>query len=80
MDCKLVHSLGHRAGVAVDRGLLAEHRLELGGRQGVGVEFAEPLLQRQRAEEGMLHGDLLVEREAHQQRQRVGGDEGVGFV
>ena len=36
------------------------------------LERAEPLLQAQRAEERLLHGDLLVERESDEQRERIG--------
>ena len=37
-------------------------------------------LKLERAGEGLLHGDLLVEREADEQRHRVRGDQLVGFV
>ena len=48
VDGERVHPLGHRLGIAVDRRLLAEHWLELGGRQRVGVEGAEALAQQDR--------------------------------
>ena len=55
----------------MDGGLLAEERLEVGLRDGARLERAEPLLQPQRAEERLLDGDLLVEREADEQRERI---------
>ena len=70
--------VGHRAGEAVDRGLLAEERLEVGLRDLARFERAEPLLQPQRAEERLLDGDLLVEREADEQRERILREQPVG--
>ena len=49
---------------SVDRRLLAEHRVEVGGGERRRRERAEPLAQRERAPEGLLHGDLLVQCEA----------------
>ncbi len=68
---ELVDACRHRAGEAVDRGLLAEERLEVGLRDLLRIERPEPLLQPQRAEERLLHGDLLVEREADEERERI---------
>ena len=73
----------HRAGEAVDRGLLAEHALELGRvgrRDPPRVERAEPPLQLERPRERLLHRDLLVEREADQQRDGVAGEQRVRLV
>ena len=42
------------------------------------VELTETLLELERAGEGLLHGDLLIEREADQQRERALGEETVG--
>jgi hypothetical protein len=75
-----VHALGHVGGEAVDGRALAEDGLEVGRRQRGGVERAEPLLYRERAGEGLLDGDLLVEHEAHEQGHRVRRDQRVGLV
>ena len=45
-----------------------------------GIERAEALPQHQRPGERLLHRDLLVEREADQQRHRVRGDQRIGLV
>jgi hypothetical protein len=58
----------------------AKDGLEVGGRQRGGVERAQALPQHQRSGESLLHGDLLVEREADQQRHRIRGDQRVGLV
>ena len=42
------------------------------------VERADPALELERTGERLLDGHLLVEREPDQQRERIGGDEGVG--
>ena len=67
----------------MDRRLLAERGFEL---RGIGrgdlarVERPEPLLELQRSAERGLHGDLLVERHAHQQGERLGRKQPVGLV
>ena len=53
----------------MDRRPLPEHRLEVCRRQLACVEGAETLLDGQRAGERLLDRDLLVEREADQQRE-----------
>ena len=73
-------ALRHFRGVAVDGWFLAECRLELGGREGVGVDRAEPFAQAQRPQERLLHGDLLIKRKADEQGHRVAGDQRVGIV
>src|SRR5579862_3186276 len=80
--CELAHTLGHRAREAVDCRLLAERRLEIHRRELLRVERSDPPLQRQRAGEGFLNRHLLVDREAHKQRERVARQElaGLGFV
>ena len=55
--------------------LLRVHR-----RDRRGVERPDPALQLQRPGERLLDGHLLVEREADQERERVGRDEGVGLA
>jgi len=55
----------------VDRRFLAERLVEIHPRELAGVERADALLQGERPGEGLLHGHLLVEREADQQRERV---------
>ena len=62
----------------MDRRLRPEQRLEVGLRDLGRLERAEPLLQSQRAEERLLHGDLLVEREPDEQRERIVGEQSVG--
>jgi hypothetical protein len=64
----------------MDRGFLAEQRLEVRRRQLGRVERAKTLLQRQRPGERLLHGDLLVQRKSDQKRHRVGCDQRVGLV
>ncbi len=44
------------------------------------VERADALLDPERPEEGLLHRDLLVEREADEQGERIGRDQRVGLV
>jgi hypothetical protein len=44
------------------------------------IERAEPLEQHPRTGEGLLHRDLLVEREADEQRHRLGDEQAVGLV
>ncbi len=68
---------------SVQGGLLAE---DLDERVGIhrcdrcGVEVtAESLRQLEWRGERLLHGHLLIEHEADQERQRVGAEEGVGF-
>ncbi len=68
------HALGHRAGEAMQRRALAEDRGELLGiarRDARDVEVAEPRAQLERAGERLLDGDLLVEHEADEERERV---------
>jgi hypothetical protein len=78
-----VHPAGHVAREAVDRRFLPEDLLELGG-VGVGdrrgVEAGEPAANLERARKSLLHGDLLVEDEPDEQRQRLLGEKAVGFV
>ncbi len=64
----------------MDRRPFAEHRLEVGCRDGCGVQGTDPLAQRAGACEGLLHSHLLIEREADQKRHRVLGDQPVGLV
>ena len=64
----------------MDGGPLAEDRLEVGRGELRGVERADPLAQDERARERLLDRHLLVEHEADQQRERVGGDQRVGLV
>ena len=59
----------------MDRGLLAEHRLEVGLGERPRVEGAEPPPELERARERLLHGDLLVEREPDEQRERIGPEQ-----
>src|SRR5204863_9441771 len=71
---ELLHSARHRAREAVQRRLAAEDLFQLVGRQRrdrARVERAESPLQLERARERLLDGDLLVEREADEQRQRL---------
>ena len=53
-------------------------RIHLG--DAARIQVAESALQLQRSAERLLHGHLLVEREADQQRQRIGGEQPVGLV
>ena len=60
----------------MQRGLVAEHRLEVGGihrrdRGRVEVLDAEPLLEQERRAERPLHRDLLVEQHPEHQRERL---------
>ena len=80
VDRELMHPPRHRAGVAVERGPPAEHRLEVGRGKRGGVDRAEPLAQHERALERLLHAHLLVEREPNEQRHRIGGDQRIGLV
>ena len=73
------------AGIAMQRGLVAEHRFELGrihrrdrGRRRAR-STAESLLQQQRRAERPLHRDLLVEQHAEQHRERLLGEQPVGL-
>ena len=62
---------------------LAEHALEpvrIGGADFTRVQGPQSLLDLERTAERRLHGDLLIEREADQQRERFLGDERVGLV
>ena len=70
----------HRAGEAVDGGLLAEHRLEVCVRERGRVERTEALADHLRSRKRLLHRHLLVEDEADEQRERVGRDECVRVV
>jgi hypothetical protein len=74
------HARGHRAREAMDRGALAEQRLEVHAGQRGGVERARALLEHERSRERLLHGHLLVEREADQQRERLAHQQRVGLV
>ena len=65
----------------MDGRALAEDRVELArvhGRDPCRVEVPQAPLEIGRAAERLLDRDLLVEREAHQQRERVLGEEAVG--
>ncbi len=53
---------------------LGLHRRDLGG-----IEVAEAALEFKRTAEGLLDRDLLIEREADQQCQRLLGEETVGI-
>src|SRR5688500_13149492 len=44
------------------------------------VDAAESIEQHLRSGERLLHGNLLVEREADEQRHRVGGEQPIGVV
>src|SRR4051812_5254884 len=73
-------TLGHRAGEAVDRRLLAQDGLEVGAGERGRVQRPDPLAQDERPRERLLHRHLLVEDEAHEERHRVAGDQRVGLV
>jgi hypothetical protein len=77
---EVMDPLGHRAGKAMDRGPDPEHRVEVGAGQRRRVDRAQPLAQRERARERLLDRHLLVEREADEQRHRLGRDQRVGLV
>src|SRR5690348_16476879 len=57
---EILDALRHCTGEAMHRGLLSEDRLEVGAREPCGLERAQSLLDAQRSEERLLHGDLLV--------------------
>src|SRR5215211_7074733 len=81
--CELLNASGHGAREAVDRGLLAEGLLEaagIGRRDRARVECPQALLQLERPRECGLDGDLLVEREADEQRERFARQEPVGLL
>ena len=69
------HAAGHRAGKAVDRRLLGEHGREVDRCELLRLERAGPLLQHVGTGERLLHGHLLVDREAHEQGERIGREE-----
>ena len=73
-------ALGHRAREAVDGGPLAEDGLQVGVGERRGVDRSEALLEDERTDEGLLHGDLLVQGKADEQRHGIGGDELIGLV
>ena len=65
----------------MERRPLAEDRVEVGRvhrRDPRGIEVAEPALELGRAAERLLDGDLLVEREADEQGERIVGEQAVG--
>ena len=67
----------------MDRGRALGGRLDIGhvhGGQRIGVQRAEPLAQHLRRGERPLHGHLLIEREADQQRHRLFHKEPIGLV
>ena len=67
----------------MDRRLLLEGRLDLGrvgGGDRLRVERAEALLQPERACERLLHGHLLVECDADEQREGVGREQAARLV
>ena len=67
----------------MERRPLPECAVELAGvhaRDRARVEIADPPLQLERPREGLLHGDLLVEDEADEERERLLGEERVGLV
>ena len=73
----------HRAREAVQGGPLTEGRVELARiHRGDlrGIEVAEPAPELERAAERLLDGHLLIEREPDQQRERLVGEESVGFL
>jgi hypothetical protein len=77
---QILDATGHRSRVAVKCRLLAERALEaVGIHRGelAGVEGADAALELERAAERLLHGDLLVEREADQERHRVAAEQFV---
>ena len=58
----------------------AEDGLELGRidrRDPRGIEMPEPALELGGPREGLLHRDLLIQRETDQERQRVVGEQAV---
>ena len=60
-----------------------EHALELGGvRPGDAgrVQVTQPAAELQRAAEGLLDRDLLVEREPDEERERLLDQQAVGLV
>ena len=78
-----LHATRHRAGEPMQRGPTAEHFLELRGihrRDPRRVQMADSPLQLERPRERLLDGDLLVEREANEERQRVTGEKRIGLV
>jgi hypothetical protein len=80
VHCELVHARRHRSREAMDRGLLAEGGVEVGVGERGGVDRADAFAHHERTRERLLHGHLLVEREADQERHRVGGDQLVRLV
>ena len=67
----------------MQRGLVPEHRLELGGvhrrdRAGIELVHPEPLLQQERRAERPLHRDLLVQQHPDQDRERLPREELIG--
>ena len=80
MNRQIVHAFGHFPGEAMDRRFLSERGLEVSRCERDRIERPEPFAQPKRPQEGLLHGDLLVEREPDEQRHRVRGDQRVGLV
>ena len=77
---QLLHARRHRAGEAMHRRLLAEGGLDLGRVAVRDLQRSEPLLDLERPQERCRDGHLLVEREADQQGERIGGEELVRLV
>jgi hypothetical protein len=77
---EVAHALGHRARETVDRRPLAEDRFEVHRGERGGLERADALADHERTHERLLHRDLLVEREADQQRERIANEELVRLV
>jgi hypothetical protein len=64
----------------VDHRLFKEHRLEIGGRERLGVDSSQALPQREWAKKRLHHRHPLVELEPHDQSHRVRGDQRIRFV
>ncbi len=72
---QIAHAVGHCAGEAVDRRLRRECRPKIHRGELLGRERPDSLLQHIRACERLRHRYLLVDREAHQERERIGGEQ-----
>jgi len=82
LGAERLRALGHVAGEAMERRPLAKGRLQVAGvhgRQLGSVDRAHAAAQLERAAEGFLDADLLVEHEADEQGHGVGGEQGVGL-
>ena len=77
------HAFGHGAGEAMQRRALAKRRRQRVGIHGGDagdVEVPEALAQLERPGERLLHGDLLIEDEADEERDGIRGDEAIRLV